>query len=464
MEPRLPNTELLRTIPPRLPGFMFALALTAYGVAVLQRTSLGVAGLDAQARFDATATALSGLPLLQIAIYALAQVPVGMLLDRFGPSRLIIAGAILMSAGQLVVALAPSITVAILGRILLGIGDATTFVSALRLVSAWFRPRKVPIMQQWLSNGGQVGQFLSAVPFAMLLHFSSWEVAFIATAALSIVMGVVFIAALRDSPHNRYEPSPVSLRQALANLGTSIARPGTQLGYWSHFTLLFPGLVFGLLWGYPLMVQGLGIDERIAAAFLLVPVVAGMTIGPVLGVLTARFPLQRSNLVIGISIVVALFWIGLISWPGQPPLWYFLLTLVITGLGSTGSTIGFDFARTFNPTSSYGAASGIVNVGGFTSGSLALLGIGMLIDSVSGGAEPTWDAFRVAFWVVPAVIGIGVLFLLHAKRRTRSRFAAEEGVVVAPLWSIIARKWRRHDAEEAQHQAKPKSSLDKTAP
>lgn len=428
---------------------MFTLGLLAYGVAVLQRTSLGVAGLDAQARFDATATALSGLPLLQIAVYAIAQVPVGMLLDRFGPSRLIISGALLMSAGQLVVATAPSISVAIVGRVLLGLGDATTFVSALRLVSAWFRPRKVPIMQQWLSNGGQVGQFLSAVPFATLLHLTSWEVAFLTAAAVSIIVGVVCLAALRDSPDARFAGNPVSLREALANLGSSVARPGTQLGFWSHFTLLFPGLVFGLLWGYPLMVQGLGINEQLAAGVLLLPVVAGMTIGPMLGILTARFPLRRSNLVIGISVVVALFWMGLITWPGRPPMWYFLLTLVITGLGSTGSTIGFDFARTFNPTSTYGAASGIVNVGGFTSGSLALFGIGLLLDISANGSAPTWDAYRVAFWTVPAVIGIGILGLAHAKRRTRSRLAAEEGVVVAPLWSVVARRWRRNEADSS---------------
>lgn len=450
MSSSTPNTALLSTIPSRLPGVMFALALMAYGFAVLQRTSLGVAGLDAQSRFDASATALAGLPLLQILVYALAQVPVGMLLDRFGASRLIISGALLMAVGQVVVATSPTIAIAIVGRVLVGLGDATTFVSALRMVSAWFRPRKVPVMQQWLSNGGQVGQFLSAVPFAMLLHWSNWEVAFCTAAALSVILAVVAIATLRDAPTSRFAPNPVSLREALANLGAAISRPGTQLGFWSHFTLLFPGLVFGLLWGYPLMVQGLGIDTKLAAALLLVPVVSGMFIGPLLGILTARFPLRRSNLVIGISLLVASVWIGLIVWPGQPPVWYFLVTLIITGLGSTGSTIGFDFARTFNPTSSYGAASGIVNVGGFTSGSIALLTIGVLLDVASGSQAPGWEAFRVALWAIPIVIGLGVCGLARAKRRTRFTLAAEEGVVVAPLWTVVARRWRKRDSNRAE--------------
>ncbi|MFD2673964.1 MFS transporter [Gulosibacter bifidus] len=446
MDPQVPNTQVLATIPRRLPGIMFALALLAYAFAVTQRTSLGVAGLEAQSRWDASATALSGLALLQIVVYALAQIPVGMMLDRFGPSRLIIGGALLMGAGQLIVALAPTIEVATGGRVLLGLGDATTFVSALRLVSAWFRPRKVPVMQQWLANGGQFGQFLSAVPFAMLLHLTAWETAFISVAAISFIVAVIGIAAFKDAPGTRFESNPVSLREAFAKLGAAFARPGTRLGYWSHFTLLFPGLVFGLLWGFPLMVQGLGIDERVAAAFLLIPVLSGVVIGPVLGILTARFPLRRSTLVMSISVVVALFWIGVIMWPGQPPLWFFLLTLIITGLGSTGSTIGFDFARTFNPTSSYGSASGIVNVGGFTSGSIALLMIGLLLDAVTHGSTPDWAAFRIAFWAVPITIGIGILGVWDSRHRTRA-LAAEEGVVVAPLWGVIARRWRRRTNE-----------------
>lgn len=438
-----PNTQSLSVLPPRLPGVIFALALLAYVVAVTQRSSLGVAGVDAVERFSASATALSSLAVMQVVVYAAAQIPVGMLLDRYGPSRLIISGASLMAIGQVVVAIAPSIEVAVVGRILVGLGDAATFVSGLRIISAWFRPRKVPVMQQWFGNLGQLGQFLSAVPFATLLHQTEWTTAFLTTASLSVIVVIAGVAGLRDAPGARFGGHPMSLSGAFSTLGAAFSRPGTRLGFWSHFTTQFPGNVFGLLWGYPLMVQGLGIAPQLASILLIVPVVVGMIVGPGIGMLTARYPFRRSNLVIGIAVVNALFWAALLLWPGQPPLWFFLFVLVIMGGATTGSNVGFDFARTFNPSSSYGSASGIVNVGGFTASAIAFLSIGIGVDVVSGGGEATWDAFRVALWTFPVLTLLGIFAMLHARGKTRNRMAAEEGVVVAPLWLALARRLRR---------------------
>ena len=70
----------------------------------MHRTSFGVAGLDAADRFDAAPAALSGFVVLQLLVYAALQIPVGLLLDRFGARRLVVVGALTMAAGQLVLA------------------------------------------------------------------------------------------------------------------------------------------------------------------------------------------------------------------------------------------------------------------------------------------------------------------------------------------------------------------------
>ncbi|SJM52647.1 nitrate/nitrite transporter [Gulosibacter sp. 10] len=439
----LPTTQSLSLIPKRLPGVMFALTLLAYVVAVTQRSSLGVAGIDAIERFDATATALSTLAVMQVAVYAIMQIPVGMLLDRFGPSRLIVSGALLMALGQVVVAIAPSLEIAVLGRVLVGIGDATTFVAGLRIIGAWFKPRRVPIMQQTFATVGQAGQFLSAVPFALLLHLSGWTVAFLTAASLSAIVLIACLAGLRDTPYRRFAGQSVSLRGAFGKLGDAFARPGTRLGFWSHFTTQFPATIFALLWGYPLMVEGLGYPPELASVMLMLPVVAGMFLGPLLGILTARYPLRRSNLVMLSGLLTAAVWILVITLPFTPPLWLFILLLVVMGGASTGSTIGFDFARTFNPTSSYGSASGIVNVGGFTASALSFLLIGIGIDFGKHQGVSDWFPYQIAMWAVPLVVGLGLIGLLVERRRARSRMAAEEGVVVAPLWNAVIRRWRR---------------------
>lgn len=443
-----PTTAALQLVPRRLPTVMFTIALFAYLIAVTQRSSLGVAGVDAANRFDAGGAALSTLGVMQMAVYALMQIPVGMLLDRFGPRMLILAGAIGMALGQAVVAFAPTLEVAVLGRILVGIGDATTFVSGLRIIAAWFPQRRVPLMQQWFSNLGQIGQFLSAVPFAMLLHWSNWTVAFLSTAALSVIVAIVVAVVLSDTPWKRTAGSRVSLRGAFVKLGDAFVRPGTRMGFWAHFSSQFVGTVFALLWGYPIMVQGLGLAKELAAVLLIVPMLVGMIAGPWIGLATARWPLRRSNIVVLLASLMTASWIGLIVWPGVPPLWYFLIVLVATGVCGPGSTIGFDFARTFNPASSYGSASGIVNIGGFTASAITMLLIGLGLDfgPQTAAGVPSWEAYQIALWAIPLMIVVGIGGLLAERRRTRSRLAAEEGVTVAPLWLAVARQLRRkHD-------------------
>ncbi|MDT5401194.1 MAG: hypothetical protein QOK33_4425, partial [Mycobacterium sp.] len=98
--------------------------LLAYIVAVLDRTTLGVSGLNAAERFGASPSVLSTFVVLQVVVYAAAQVPAGVLLDRYGSRVLIVAGAGLMAAGQLALALTTSLPLAIGARAVVGLGDA----------------------------------------------------------------------------------------------------------------------------------------------------------------------------------------------------------------------------------------------------------------------------------------------------------------------------------------------------
>src|SRR5689334_24662118 len=84
------------------PWIVWATGLLAYIVAVLDRTTLGVSGLQAADRFAASPSVLSSFVVLQVIVYAGAQVPAGLLLDRFGSRVLIVSGAALMATGQLV--------------------------------------------------------------------------------------------------------------------------------------------------------------------------------------------------------------------------------------------------------------------------------------------------------------------------------------------------------------------------
>ena len=438
---------------------VWGVAVFAYVIAVLQRTSLGVAGLQATERFDISASVLSSLAVVQIIVYAGLQIPVGVLLDRVGPRALIASGAILMLAGQIALALAPSIGLAITGRILVGAGDAMTFISVIRILASWFRGAILPQLTQWTGTVGQLGQVLSAVPLSWVLHHFGWSSAFLSAAALSALAGVLALVLIRDGHESVLtHVRPTSWPAALTQLRQSLARPGTQLGFWACFVTMSSGTTFLLLWGFPAMVGGMGYTTAEASGLLTLIVAAGLISGPILGILSARFPLRRSSLILGIVAVIGIVWTMVLLWPVEPPFWLLVVLLSTMGVGGTGAMIGFDFARTFNPLRSLGSANGVVNVGGFLASFIMMFFIGVILDvlndaRIADGLPSdlfAWDSFRVAFCVQYLVVGAGVVFLLLSRRRTRRLLHQEEGIEVAPLWVALVRARKRRKKRRDQ--------------
>lgn len=430
---------------------VFGAAVFAYLIGVTQRTAFGVAGVDATERFGVTAAAVSTVAVVQIVVYAALQIPVGVLVDRVGPKALIVAGAATMALGQLVLAFADVLAVAIAARVLVGIGDALTFVSVIRLLPSWFRGRILPQLSQWVGVLGQFGQLLAAFPFALLLHEAGWRPAFLVASSASIV--VIAVASLLIG-RGQAPPltGPIPTTSVLARLRASIARPGTQLGFWVHMLAGAPVTMLAIMWGYPFLTAALGYDLAQAAAVMSLLVVGGLIAGPIVGFLIARYPLRRTTLVIGMMSAIYAVWLVMLLWPAPlPPLWLVSALFLMLGAGGPGSLVGFDVARTFNPSHALGSASGVVNVGGFSAAFVAMLGIGLVLDLIdhsrtaAGAASDlySFDSFRVAF-LVPVALGLVALIgVLVARRRTRRLLRDEQGILVAPLWVALFRWWRR---------------------
>ena len=431
---------------------IYGVVTFAYIIAFMQRSSLGIAAVEATQRFEIAATALSTLAVVQLGVYALLQVPVGVMLDRVGPKFLLVLGATLMVAGQTTLALSPSLAVAIVGRILVGAGDAMTFISAIRLLASWFSGRTLTFVSQVFGTLGQFWQLLSAFPLAFALHSLGWTPTYLSAAALSVIVVVALLVVVSNSPGIRDAAAPrQSWGASLHHLRESLARPGTQLGFWSHFVTQSSLTVFTLLWGFPFLSIGLGYGPSGAAVLITVTVGSALFSGPLLGLLSARYPFRRSNIVLGIVVAMALAWAAVLAWPGTPPVGVVVILLLVIAVGGPGSLIGFDFARSFNPMRSFGSASGIVNVGGFFATFVMMFLIGIVLDAIDRGKGGTGvpaelyslDSFLVAFLVQYLIVGAGVVMLLRARRRTRRRMHAEEGIEVAPLWVALTRMWRR---------------------
>jgi MFS family permease len=425
---------------------IWLVGLLAYAVAVFHRASLGVAGVAAQERFEASPSALSLLLVLQLTVYAGMQIPVGMALDRLGSRRMILLGALVMAAGQLTLALATGVGTALLARVLVGAGDAMTFISVLRVVSLWFPGRRVPLVTQLTGILGQAGQLVAAYPLVALLGWTSWRTTFAGAAAVSVLVCVLVTVALRDAPEGTVLPPPAGLAQVRRTLGEAWREPGTRLGLWTHTVTQFSGTVFALLWGYPFLVVGQGLSPRVAAGLLTLLVVVGMVVGPLLGQLTGTWPLRRSVLVFGVVGATAVVWTAVLAWPGQAPLPLLVLLAAVLGTNSPASMIGFDYARTSNPAARFGSASGVVNVGGFAASLLTALAVGLVLDRLTGGtADYTLGAFKAAFCVQYVVWAVGLAGVVRHRRVVRRRLAAE-GRALAPLHVAVSARLRGSSA------------------
>lgn len=437
---------------------VWGVGVFAYLVAITQRTSFGVAGLAATERFSATASALSAFTVIQLVVYAGLQIPVGVLVDRFGPRVMIATGAALMALGQLQLAAATTVPAGVVGRIFVGAGDAMTFIAVLRLIPLWFPVLRVPLLTQMTGQLGQFGQLISIAPFAFVLHAAGWSTAFVGLAALGVLACVLAVSLLRDAPPGAQGYlNKRSLKETGGDLGTAWRQPGTRLGLWSHFATQFSGTVFVLTWGYPFLVSGQGLTPGTASVLLSLFVVVGIICGPFLGSWVGRHPLRRSTMVLTVAFAIVAAWAAVLLWPGPSPLWLLVLLVLVLAIGGPASMIAFDFARTFNPSHRIGTATGIVNVGGFFAALVTMYVVGLILDLLNGahvfsGGLYSLDAFRIAFSFQFLVLGIGIGAVVASRRKVRA-IMAQQGESVPPLRVVLAdNKRRRRQYRDEQRQ------------
>lgn len=404
-------------------------ALLVYMLAVFHRSSLAVAGLAASERFDISASQLSTFTMVQLLIYAGMQVPVGLLVDRFGPRRVLLTGAITLTLAQAAFAFADSYAVALGARVFVGVGDAMTFICVLRLVNTWFAPRRIPLITQLTGVTGQLGAIIAAVPMTLALKELGWTRSYLLAASLGVALTIALLIFVKDAPLLRsVRGDALSLTAIRRSLRTSWAQPGTRLGFWMHFTTQFSATTFGLLWGYPYFVRGEGRSDHVAGVLLTLMVVAVMSAGPVLGWAVATHPWHRSTVVLSIIAAIVAVWTVVLVWQGPAPLWLLLVLVVVMGVGGPASMIGFDLARTSNPADRLGSATAIVNQAGFIASLVLVIAIGLILDWRTPGSSVNYtpSAFTWAMSSQYVLWALGAVQIWRFRKRARAKLLAED--------------------------------------
>lgn len=421
---------------------VWGIGVFAYIIAVLNRSSFGVAGIEAGHRFGVDPAVLSGFVVLQVVVYAGMQIPSGLLLDRIGPRVMIASGAIVMAIGQLILATTDQLSLAYLARVLVGGGDAMTFISVLRLVPAWFADRRAPLVSQLTGLLGQLGQVMSAIPLVALLATAGWTPTFGSTAALGVLAAIVVLLIVRDGPREipRATDPRVPLRGMPRQVATVWRRPGTKLGFFTHMGTQFSITTFSLMWGMPYLVEGQGLGPGAAGGLLTLSVLVMVVIGPLLGLLSGRFVVHRSRLVLAIVASNVVAWTVVLALPGPAPLWLLALFISVISVGGPASAIGFDHARYFNPATVIGTAQGVVNIGGFLATLLVVWVMGMVLKAFGGYS---FEAFRVAWLALYPVWLIAAAGILIYRKKARQ----ELGIYPRTLIEVLTRAPRRPESD-----------------
>ena len=423
--PHVRQTPTDPTLRYRLGGRHAWLVLSAvvavYILAVFHRTSLGVAGLIAAERFHISSAQLATFTMVQLFVYAAMQIPVGVVLDRVGAKKLLVTGVVLMTGGQFAFAFATTFSAGVAARVFVGMGDAMVFISLIQLVALWFPPARTPMVTQLSGVVGQIGAVASTAPLSAALHSVGWTRSFAAAAGVGILLGIVLIVVVQDSPYQDHHRDELKMRAVGRALKLAWAEPGTRLGLWSHFTVQFGATVFVLLWGFPFLVSGQGLTAGMASNLLIIMTITAVVASPLVGAFVTRRPYSRSTLVLWIVGAIMAVWAVVLVWPGRAPMWLLVVLVVVLAVGGPGSMVGFDLARTFNPPTRLGSASGIVNVGGFVASLSTVALIGLVLDQVAPAGPSTYtvDSFRVAMSVQYIVWVIGVVQILRFRHKAR---------------------------------------------
>ena len=263
---------------------------------------------------------------------------------------------------------------------------------------------------------GALGQTGGTVPLSAALRAYGWTATFLGTAAGSAVLAFVVLRLVRDRPEGT-GGRPRVAAPIRADLRAVLAQRGTRAGIWAHFTLMSSFMVLATLWGYPYLVEGLGMAPSAAKLTLTLTAATPLAVAPIMGWVAGHRPGLRGRLIVSVATVLGLTWIMAITWPGgRLPVPLAVALVLVSATGSAASMLAFDLARDANPPERAGIASGVVNVGGFTAAMTASLAAGAILDATGGYDGP---AFQRAFIPITCMIVLGtvrVAFLLRPAR------------------------------------------------
>jgi MFS family permease len=411
------------------PWCIWGLGVVFYGYNSFQRVSPSVMVNELMRDFAATAVILGNLSAVFFYSYALVQVPVGVLVDRFGPRRTMAAAAAVGAVGCILFGSAPSLSLAYVGRLLIGATSGFAWVATLQLAMLWLPPERFALASGLTLFIGMMCAVGAQAPTALVVDAIGWRWTMVLAGVFGLVLAVVIWIVARGqgsaaASRAAAQEARRSRGSMLAGLRQVVASPQNWLiaVYWG--AVAGPMLAFAGLWGVPYLMVRYGL-ARPAAAALASSLLVGWAIGgPLSGWLSDRIHRRKLPILVGTAASL-LTWTAFFYLPGLTIVHLYAL-LITNGIASGAGIINVALAREQNPAAVSGTVQAVINVFSPAAGAVCQLLIGFLLDANWAGASAdgirlySTDAYLAAYAVFPVSLVIA-LVVAFAFRETYCR-------------------------------------------
>ena len=396
-------------------GLLVVLA-AAFTVSQFYRTAPAVIGPELRSGLALSPAQLGLAAGAFFIAFSLMHVPIGVLLDRYGPRRVMAAMLALASVGAVLFAQAGGAAGLVAAQLLIGAGCSAMFVGGLVVVAQRFPPARFGGLAAMLTAVSGIGMIVSGTPFAALADSAGWRTGFLIAAAVSLTLAAVIFRAVPRRGERQPEMAAESFLQSILDLGR-IFRHGPVWGVIALAMVAYPSVIAVRgFWGGPYLadVHGAGTIER--GDILLVMSVATIVGAGLYALFERRTTLRMPFIYLAAGTSSLGFWVLALA-----PLsssFQAALLFVLIGTFSFGSILLLALARDMFPDRLTGRAITSVNFTSFLGAGLMqvfpgiALGLWLPVDG-----HPPAEAYRFVFGGIGAILLVSMAVFTLVFRR-----------------------------------------------
>jgi len=384
---------------------MVAILCFAFLISQFYRASIGVLAPTLMEEFALSANLLGTLGGAYFLVFAMAQVPCGVLLDRYGPRRVNALLFSLVALGAIIFASAQTPAQLIAGRSIIGLGCATCLMGTLVIFSRWLPVQRFPFMVAIASGIGGSGALVATLPLAWAEEWLGWRGAILVMAAVTTLIAYLIWLLVRDyPPGTKCTPAASeTLKQTARGIGHIAKNPQLILLLPLNTVAYGATMVLLGLWGTPYFRDIHG-TTTIEASRLLMGMAAGLIAGGFLYAwLAPKFWTLKSMVLFG-SIASGFMFLAIAFLPPSTPT--LLMGIVcLQGVLSGYGVLIISHVRTLMPQHMMGRGLTLANLFGFGGvGCMQVLSGGVMNQyNTTDGAYPT-TAYAVLFTIVGCLV------------------------------------------------------------